>query len=320
VIAFLSVAGWQFDMSLRIEFFGDFRLSRAEVPLRGFATAAAKSLFSYLVMHRNRLHDRDVLAGTFYGDRPQTEARRSLRLNLWRIRQVMGDAPAPSRTSLVVHDRQIGFNVECDYSFDVEEFERNIGEARRLAAKGHLVESDAHLTAAVALYRGDLLEGIYDEWCVTDQARLRALFLHALETLMDSASQRGDVRVALLHGERLLSHDPLRETVHREIMRLKYRLGDRAAAVHQFRECARTLATELGVQPMRETHALYEAMVADRPDAAAAPPAAMPHVVPGLADSLADAATQLEQIVTSLRRSIDAIDAPRAVAAPSIVK
>lgn len=294
---------------LRIEFFGDFRLFRGNMPLPGFPTLSAKSLFSYLVMHRNRLHDRDVLAGTFWGDRPQTEARKSLRTNLWRVRQAIADDSATGQHALLVSDRQIGFNADAEYSLDVEQFERHLALAAPLATATARDESHAHLEHAVALYRGNLLEGVYDEWCVREQARLHALFLHALETLMFGAAARGELRAGLAHGERLLTHDVLRETTHREVMRLHYRVGDRAAAVRQYRQCVRVLDEELGVPPMQETTALYQAIVEDRALAPALTVAHDGRDASGAVAVLRDAAEQLERVASSIRRSISAMDA-----------
>ena len=261
------------------------------------------------MLYRNRLHDRDVLAGTFWGDRPEPVARRSLRANLWRVRDAIADRENGDRSSLLIRDRQIGFNADSEYWLDVEQFEVHLRDASRFARASCRDESDARLEEAVALYRGNLLDGLYDEWCVSEQARLRALFLQALETLMFNAAERGDLRTALAHGERLLSHDPLRETIHRELMRINYRLGDRASAVRQYRRCVRLLDDELGVSPMHETELLHQAVLDDRPDAPTMGCAREQRIAQGALETLSDAAGQLESVASSLRRTISVFEA-----------
>jgi hypothetical protein len=49
-------------------------------------------------------------------------------------------------------------------------------------------------------------------------------------------------------------------------MLLKYRAGDRTAALRQYERCVRALAEELGVEPQKHTTQLYEQIRADRLD------------------------------------------------------
>ena len=65
-----------------------------------------------------------------------------------------------------------------------------------------------------------------------------------------------DVAAAIDVGQRLLRHDPLRESAHRSMMRLYHRLGDRTAALRQYEACRDALAQQLGVKPAEETRAL----------------------------------------------------------------
>jgi two-component SAPR family response regulator len=47
------------------------------------------------------------------------------------------------------------------------------------------------LEEALQLYTGDLLEGIYDDWAILEQERLRSLYLDCLEHLMRCYQQHG---------------------------------------------------------------------------------------------------------------------------------
>ena len=51
--------------------------------------------------------------------------------------------------------------------------------------------------------------------------------------------------------------EPWREEAHQQMMRLLARSGQRSAALAQYEICCRILAHELGVEPARETQALY---------------------------------------------------------------
>jgi DNA-binding SARP family transcriptional activator len=106
---------------------------------------------------------------------------------------------------------------------------------------------------------------------------------------MQNAAVRGDLEAAIGHGQRLLADDPLRETVHREVMRLYFRNGQRAEAIRQYERCARLLAEELEVEPMPETRALL-LEITERP----ADPAW----------SASSAATRLDLAIGQLRQAL----------------
>lgn len=246
--------------TIRIQLLGMVRVFRGERLLAAFPTQRSKSLFSYLVLNRGRMFARDVLAGRFCGNEPQSLARKHLRSDLYRIRQTIEDSPDAYRSYLVAKEDQIGFNNAADYWLDVEEFERNAGALARVAVTA---DTRSSVEAALELYHGDLLEGVYDDWTLQEQERLRLMFLRGLERLMLYHEEACDWQAALICGERLLRYDPLREHVHRSVMRCHYRLGNRSAAVHQFRECERLLRHELTVAPMKETLALHRSILCE---------------------------------------------------------
>jgi DNA-binding SARP family transcriptional activator len=113
------------------------------------------------------------------------------------------------------------------------------------------------LEQALALYRGEYLEGVYADWCTLERERFRERFLSALESLAGLRAARGDLQRAIENYQRLLAHDPYRETAHRELMRCYYRLGDRVTAVQQYQACVQILREDLGLNPAPETEALY---------------------------------------------------------------
>ena len=256
-------------MELRINLFGNVGLFRADRRLPDFPTAKSKALFCFLVLNRRRLYPRDVLMGVLWGDKPNAVARKNLRTDIWRIRRILEPRDVARGTYLIANKDTVGFNSGTEYWLDVEDFERSI-EKYESRAPGQLTALESEeLRRAVALYRGDLLEDVYDDWCLIEQERLKARLLITLEKLMRYHAARSEWSSALLYGRRVLRYDPLREHIHRDVMRYQYFQGNRPAALSQFRECARLLAGEMGIEPMKETVALREAIEAEslRPDA-----------------------------------------------------
>ncbi|MFZ0031620.1 MAG: AAA family ATPase [Candidatus Cybelea sp.] len=140
-------------------------------------------------------------------------------------------------------------------SFDVDIFER-------------CVAAD-ELERAAGLYAGELLPSVYDDWIGPHRERVRALFVSALETLLVRARSRRQFPLALDYARRILNDDPWREDTLRALMSIRYESGDRTGAISEYERFAARLTKELGVEPMPETRAAYEAARDDTLSAAA---------------------------------------------------
>ena len=118
-------------------------------------------------------------------------------------------------------------------------------------------ESVAHRRAAIAEYRGDLLDGLYDDWVIGERERLRNRYLSALQQTAVQLAAVEDYAEASRFGRELLRCDPLREDTYRLLMELSNHAGDRAGAVRLFHECVSVLQDELGVEPSAATTAAF---------------------------------------------------------------
>lgn len=105
------------------------------------------------------------------------------------------------------------------------------------------------------LYKADLLEGFYDNWALRERERLRTLYLKSL--IYQYYGFHGACESAIAYGQQILDLDPLREEIHREMMRLYLENGQRTLSLRQYEICRSTLAEELGISPMEDTQALY---------------------------------------------------------------
>jgi DNA-binding SARP family transcriptional activator len=249
--------------TLRIHLFGGVQVSRGEAPLPTFPTRRARDLFAYLAVHRTRSHLRTVLIDALWGTESESVGRRWLRTAVWRVRNTVDRDVPEDDHAVSVAGPAIAFNRAAGHWLDVEEFEQRLRLAGP-ATNGHSSDDRVRqLRAAIELYRGDALEGMYDEWCLFERERLCLTYVSALEELFQAEQERRDWNAALGVGQRLLRLEPLREHVHRGLMWCHLQRGDRAAALRQYEECARVLASELGVGPMQESVALYEAALGD---------------------------------------------------------
>jgi DNA-binding SARP family transcriptional activator len=244
---------------LKIELLGGLRLHRGERPFTGgFRTQKSKELFAFLVLGRERSYSRSSLATVFWRDHPEPEARRNLRHNLSDIRKLLLHNGVEPDSYFTVGSNEIGFNPSADFWLDVADFETHCDSAESDAHSPLSQEGKESLERALELYRGELLENVYEDWCQHEREALRDRFLNALARLMQYHQTRREWDAAIAHGKRLLRHDVLLEHIHRDLMHCYYRAGNRPLALKQFLECARCLSEELNVGPMEETTTLYQ--------------------------------------------------------------
>src|SRR3972149_4373940 len=80
-----------------------------EIPSR-----PAQSLFAYLILSAGTAHRREKLAGLFWPDTGDANARSNLRHALWRIREAMDGQDA----YLLADRLSVAFNPDADYWLD----------------------------------------------------------------------------------------------------------------------------------------------------------------------------------------------------------
>ena len=233
-------------------------------------TAKTSALLAYLVMQPGA-QQRHKLMGLFWGDLPEPNARRNLRHALWDLRRKLD---RPGETPYIHTTRQsVTFNRQSDFWLDVDDFAVRAQSQDHNATNGEATNrgraSDfEQLREAVQLYRGDFLDGFYvrgapifEEWVLAERERLRGLMLITLQRLVEHHTARGEYHAGIEYTTRLLTLDPWREEVHRQLMRLLALTGQRSAALAQYEECCRLLQAELGLEPLEETTALYERLI-----------------------------------------------------------
>jgi DNA-binding SARP family transcriptional activator len=244
---------------LRICLFGGAQVSWGDGRQLVRLSRPSQALLGFLVVNRHRTHQREVLASILWDEVDEARARHRINTALWRLRRALA-APATGGDECIVSEPGggVGFNPQACQSLDVAMFEDSIAKVTRETPGAPGQAQVAALQRALDLYAGDLLPGCYGEWVMPERRRLETLFVGALEWLMRDQERRGLLESGIAAGLRLLRHDPLREDVHRFVMRLYASAGQRQLAIRQYDYCRDLLASELDISPMPETEALHQ--------------------------------------------------------------
>ncbi len=246
---------------LRLKLFGTGQARYNDQYLPNFPSQQSHLLLCYLVLNSPYPQPRDQLATIFWGEYPTAISRKYLRTGLWRLHQVFEGVNAPFDEYISVSDESVSFIPSSSYWLDVKVFETAISACQDYIGYQLSEEQTSSIEMAVELYSNDLLTGVFEDWCIYDRERLSLLYLNALSKLMAYYETNGAYERGLACGERILGRDNTRERVHLQMMHLYWLLGDRSAALAQYKRCAQILRDELGISPMKETTSVYMQMI-----------------------------------------------------------
>lgn len=246
---------------LNLSLFGTGQLCHGDRALPGFPRQQPHLLICYLALYPDRAHSREHLAAVFWGDSTTSDSRKYLRNALWRLRRALRSIQIPDQDYLHVADDTVSLRGQEQMWLDTRAFEAQIMRCQHVPGPELTIDQAAGLEAALQLYTGDLLQGTYDEWCIYERERYQLLYLSTLSKLMGHYEIEGEYERALAHGKRILALDSTRERTHRQMMRLYWLLGDRSAALAQYKRCAQILQESLDLLPMVQTRQLYQKMM-----------------------------------------------------------
>lgn len=218
-------------------------------PVAGLGPGKPLALLAYLAVRGDAR--RDELIELLWGDVPEANARNAFRQALHRLRGGLGDtmlAADRERVSLAGRDR---------LHSDRDEF-------LSLVDLGRSEE-------ALALYRGDFLEGVefgesgFDDWADAERTRLRGRFTWALGSATQLALEAGRWMDAANHAQRLTAALPYDEPAAISEASVLVSAGRRQEATTSLQRFTQRLSADLGLAPPTGVTAMLARLA--RPDA-----------------------------------------------------
>ncbi|RDJ03875.1 AfsR/SARP family transcriptional regulator [Rhizobium grahamii] len=186
---------------------------------------AARRVVAYLVIKGHPV-SRPVAAAELWPDVIESAARANLRRALWRL--------PPGWVNCVGDD--LTLHVECD-----------LAEANR--ASNLALNGEALTLEQIQLLSGDILPGWLDDWILLAHEGFRLLRVQALEAACRTMISKGAFALATQAGAAAFAAEPLRESAAEALIEAHLAQHNRYQAVQCFRELAKRLSLELGVDP-----------------------------------------------------------------------
>jgi LuxR family maltose regulon positive regulatory protein len=251
-------------VDLTIKLLGPVELVRDPTqPLASDAwtTRRSRDILCFIASRRQRRASKDSIVDTFWGETDFEVVEKNFHPTISHIRKALNSNQSLKQNFLLYREGDYLLNVDLAYRIDIDEFDRLLTEgeaARRARQFDQCVEC---YEAAVALYRGEFMQGSYDPWVEEQRSYYRRQYLQLIESLAGVAEKMGDWFKATQLAQQILHDDPFREDIHCLLMRSHAGLGNKTAVREQYESLKRLLQSELGVEPSGETNETFQELV-----------------------------------------------------------
>ena len=213
-------------------------------------------VLTMLAAERERSLSHGELAGELWAGDPPSAWETGLKALISKLRTALAEVGLDGQT-IVGAFRLYQLNLPPGTWIDLEAAADALHRAETLVRKELMDEAAGWALGARAIATRPFLEGANGPWVERRRAWLRDLHLRSLEVLAEIWIARGDHVLAVADIQEALRVEPFRETLYRLLMRAHESAGNRAEALRTYEKCRSLLAEELGVDPARETEALY---------------------------------------------------------------
>lgn len=238
-------------INLEIYMLGNLKILLNGKPLLGSMSNKAAALLCFLTLNRSKAFSREKLSSIFWDSAAPDTARYNLRYTLWSLRKIFN--AEKKQPEVILTDKDSCYiNPELEITTDVQNMENLLTGLHGDSS----VESIRQLEKIKKIYKGDFLEGFYinksiefNDWVFFERERLQRIYFDALSRMSKLYIETGDYRKSIDILNEMLHINPLQEDLYEGLIKNYMALGDRNAALSQYRRCCNILREELNISP-----------------------------------------------------------------------
>jgi DNA-binding SARP family transcriptional activator len=244
---------------MRYEILGPLRIT--EHGVSSFISAPkVEGVLAALLMRADRVVAKDEIVSEIWGEHAPRRAIAAVHVYVSEVRKYLRRL---GRTVDPVVTRPPGYML-CLGSdeLDLNTFTNLISLGREHSRAGNHEKVVKCLSEALALWRGSVLgRGRRGPMAESLAAWLAEVRLESVEMLIESQLMLGHHRELVGQLSSLAAENPLRETLHRQLMIALYRSNRQADALRVYQVARRTLREELGLEPCRDLQQVQTAIL-----------------------------------------------------------
>lgn len=236
---------------------GERRIDQSDFPGQQGRVA-----FALLVVERSRPVGRAELVDALWPADAPSSCDVALNAIMSKLRTLSSRAGLDGASTLVSSQGCYELRLPSNAWVDLEAAADAIHEAETALRAADPAAAYGPSAVAHHIARRPLLPGADGPWLEVRRQRLRNTLLRALECRAEVYLWNAEHSLAIDAAQELVALEPLRESGHRLLIRALSESGNSAEALRAYERCRRLIAEELGVDPSRQTKAVYESVLA----------------------------------------------------------
>ncbi|OLB76263.1 MAG: hypothetical protein AUI14_19315 [Actinobacteria bacterium 13_2_20CM_2_71_6] len=224
--------------------------------------AKQRAVLVMLLLRANRSVSRDEIVDGVWGEHAPPSVTNLVATYVAGLRRAIEPERGRRAAGSVLTSTDVGYALRLrPGQIDLELFEWLAALGRRTT---DLVESASALSEALALWRGEPLDGVPGPFAAAERRRLAERRLAVLEQRIELGLALGEHAEWVPELTRLVAAHPYRERLRALQMLALYRSGRQADALGAFDDARRTMAENLGIEPGTDLRRLqYQILIAD---------------------------------------------------------
>lgn len=253
---------------VHIEILGPLSIRTGETR-RAIQAKKVRALLALLALNARHVVSFDEMVDELWTECTMQNARNALHANALRLRKQL------ELCECGLSGRELLRTAANGYVLDIEPASLDANQFQRMAERGsELHRSSPHeaiglLRTALSLWRGPALVDAGDGLrCRAAAVRLEERRISAQEDLVAAEIEAGGARSAVAELRQLVAQYPERERLSEQLMLALYRCGRQTEALDVFHRTRQWLGSQLGLEPLRPLHVMYQAILIQDPDLA----------------------------------------------------
>ena len=244
------------DTVLGFGLLGPLQVTVDDTPV-ALGTPKQRAVLGFLLINRNRAISTESLIDAVWDGEPVPAARATIHTHVSNLRRLLGGSDRDTHAALVKAAPGYRLNVAA-CSCDLDRFIAEKSAGINAAAAGRFESAGTHLAAALAQWRGDILEDLRGfRFADAFAAALTEdhVLVHTSRAEAEIACGRATTVIADL--EDLVARHPYREPLWAQLITAYYQAERQSDALQAYRRVKSVLAEELGIDPGPTLSALH---------------------------------------------------------------
>ncbi|MEO3801288.1 AfsR/SARP family transcriptional regulator [Nonomuraea sp. B1E8] len=211
-----------------------------------------RMLMADLIVEGEHLVTQERLADVLWGDDPPSTFIKNIQTHVCHLRMLLGRER--------IERRPTGYALKiAPDERDVDVFEQQLRQGRRLVTMGHFQDACAALRRGMAQWRGPFLADLPSHAAWRGPAnRLESQKVLLIESLMEAELGLGHYETVVEELSLHLETHPLHERFWAQRMIALSRSGNRSSALMAYQQARQAMTRELGVEPGPELRHLHQ--------------------------------------------------------------